>query len=163
MYVRYCFNANLEYKYWMNGPLDLDSARRGSQPGTRSSTVMNLLYQRIGGHEGISGLLRHFYADVRQDPLIGPVFNAQIDDWKRHLEVLASFWETVIGGPSTYAGRMPMKHLSLRLREEDFERWLFLWQANCRAQLPSDVAKEMIDLADHIARRLRIILDIPNT
>jgi truncated hemoglobin YjbI len=23
---------------------------------------MNLLYQRIGGHEGISKLLRHFYA-----------------------------------------------------------------------------------------------------
>jgi truncated hemoglobin YjbI len=55
-----------------------------------------------------------------------------------------------------------MKHLPLRLREEDFERWLFLWQANCRAQLASDVAKEMIDLADHIAQRLRMILGIQN-
>ena len=27
---------------------------------------MNLLYQRIDGREGISDLLRHFYADVRQ-------------------------------------------------------------------------------------------------
>jgi truncated hemoglobin YjbI len=27
---------------------------------------MNLLYQRIDGREGISNLLRHFYADVRQ-------------------------------------------------------------------------------------------------
>ena len=53
-----------------------------------------------------------------------------------------------------------MKHLPLGLRIEDFERWLFLWQANCRAQLPSDVAKEMIDLADHIAHRLRMILGI---
>ena len=43
-----------------------------------------------------------------------------------------------------------MKHLLIALRTEDFERWLFLWQANCRAQLPRDVAKEMIDLADHI-------------
>jgi len=122
---------------------------------------MNLLYQRIGGSEGLSRLLRHFYADVRQDPLIGPIFNAQIKDWKQHLEVIASFWETVIGGPSTYARPMPMKHLTLRLREEDFERWLFLWQANCRAQLSSDVAKEMIDLANHIAHRLRTILGIP--
>jgi hypothetical protein len=55
---------------------------------------------------------------------------------------------------------MPMKHLALGLREEDFERWLFLWQANCRVQLASDVAKEMIDLADHIAQRLRMILGI---
>jgi len=38
---------------------------------------MNLLHQRIGGHEGISKLLRHFYADVRQDPLIGPIFKDQ--------------------------------------------------------------------------------------
>ena len=122
---------------------------------------MNLLYQRIGGSEGLSRLLRHFYADVRQDPLIGPIFNAQIKDWKHHLEVIASFWETIIGGPSTYAGPMPMKHLTLRLREKDFERWLFLWQANCRTQLSSDVAKEMIDLANHIAHRLRTILGIP--
>ena len=122
---------------------------------------MDLLYQRIGGSEGLSRLLRHFYADVRQDPLIGPIFNAQIKDWKQHLEVIASFWETIIGGPSTYARPMPMKHLTLRLREEDFERWLFLWQANCRAQLSSDVAKEMIDLANHIAHRLRTILGIP--
>ena len=28
---------------------------------------MNLLYQRIGGHEGISRLLRHFYADVLRE------------------------------------------------------------------------------------------------
>ena len=123
---------------------------------------MDLLYQRIGGSEGLSRLLRHFYADVRQDPLIGPIFNTQIKDWKHHLEVIASFWETIIGGPSTYARPMPRKHLTLRLREEDFERWLFLWQANCRAQLPSDVAKEMIDLADHIAHRLRTILGVPN-
>jgi hypothetical protein len=28
------------------------------------SRHMNLLYRCIGGHEGISKLLRHFYADV---------------------------------------------------------------------------------------------------
>ena len=121
---------------------------------------MNLLYQRIGGREGIFNLLRHFYADVRQDPLIGPIFSAQIKDWKDHLKIIASFWETLIGGPQTYARPMPMKHLPLHLREEHFERWLFLWQTNCRAQLPTDVAREMIDLARHIADKLRLILGI---
>ena len=123
---------------------------------------MNLLYQRIGGSEGISKLLRHFYADVRQDPLIGPIFNAQIKDWKNHSEIIGKFWETSISGPRTYARQMPMKHLPLRLAEEHFERWLFLWQANCRAQLPSDVAIEMIDLAHHIADKLRLILGVSN-
>jgi hemoglobin len=121
---------------------------------------MNLLYERIGGSKGISRLLRHFYADVRQDPLIGPIFNVQIKDWKNHLEIIEKFWETIIGGPRTYARPMPMKHLPLKLGEEHFERWLFLWQANCRAQLPSDVAMEMIDLAHHIADKLRMILGV---
>src|ERR1700736_218397 len=121
---------------------------------------MNLLHQRIGGHEGISKLLRHFYADVRQDPLIGPIFNAKIKDWKHHLEIITSFWETLIGGQSSYPRPMPMKPLPLRLREEDFERWLFLWQANCRAQLPADIAREMIALAHHIGGKLRLILGI---
>jgi truncated hemoglobin YjbI len=49
---------------------------------------MDLLYQRIGGREGISNLLKHFYADVRQDPPIGPIFDTQIEDWKRHLEII---------------------------------------------------------------------------
>jgi hemoglobin len=121
---------------------------------------MNLLYRRIGGQDGISKLLRHFYADVRQDPLIGPIFNAQIKDWKFHLEIIASFWETLTGGPRTYARPMPMKHLPLQLKEEHVQRWLFLWQANCRAQLPIEAAQEMIDLAGHIAHKLRIILRI---
>jgi hemoglobin len=119
---------------------------------------MSLLYQRIGGREGILNLLRHFYADVRQDPLIGSIFNARIQDWKEHLEIIASFWETLAGGPRTYARPMPMKHLPLHLRGEHFERWLLLWQANCRAQLPTDVAREMIDLAHHIGGKLRLIL-----
>jgi len=121
---------------------------------------MNLLYQRIQGREGIFNLLRHFYADVRQDPLIGPIFNSQIKDWKHHLEVIGSFWETLLGGSRSYARPMPMKHLPLQLTQEHFERWLFLWQANCRAQLPADVAREMIDLAHHIAGRLRLILGV---
>jgi truncated hemoglobin YjbI len=115
-------------------------------------SAMNLLHQRIGGHEGISKLLRHFYVDVRQDSLIG--FPEAGDDF----QVMFPIFDLRV--KSSYARPMPMKHLPLRLREEDFERWLFLGQANCRAQLPSDVAEEMIDLASRIAHRLRMILGI---
>jgi truncated hemoglobin YjbI len=59
---------------------------------------MNLLYQRIGGREGILHLLKHFSANVRPDPLNGPVLNAQKKDWKAHLQTIAKFGETVIGG-----------------------------------------------------------------
>ena len=39
------------------------------------------LYDRIGGRETLTVLLRHFYADVWQHELIGPIFNRQIKDW----------------------------------------------------------------------------------
>src|SRR5208337_5334825 len=52
-------------------------------------------------------------------------------------------------------------HLLLGLRKKHFERWLFLWQANCRDQLPIDAGSEMNDLFHHIARKLRKILDFP--
>jgi hypothetical protein len=50
-----------------------------------------------------------------------------------------------------------MKHLPLQLRDEHLERWLFLWQANCHAQLPADTVQEMIDLSQHIGGKLRWI------
>jgi hemoglobin len=154
MYFTYCFNASPEiHVFNMNVLFDPH----------QSPDAMNPLYQRIGGREAISNLLVHFYAHVRQDPLIGPVFNAQIKDWKEHLDIIASFWETLIGGPRTYARPMPMKHVPLHLREEHFERWLFIWRANCRAQLSPYVAREMIDLAQHIGGKLRLILRVSDT
>jgi truncated hemoglobin YjbI len=55
--------------------------------------------------------------------------------------------------------RAPQPHddeaLATPLAKEHFERWLFLWQANCRTQLPMDVDREMIDLAHHVAHKLR--------
>ena len=78
------------------------------------------LYDRIGGRDGISILLRHFYADVRQHRLIGPVFNERIKDWPAHLAKIGEFWARVTGGPSSYSGQMPAKHLTLGLDPRHF-------------------------------------------
>jgi hemoglobin len=121
---------------------------------------MSLLYERIGGREGLVRLLRHFYADVRQDPLIGPIFSSRIEDWGEHLTIIAGFWETLLGATRTYSGPMPAMHAPLGLGPEHFERWLFLWQANCRAHLPAEAAREMIDLAQHLGQKLQAILSV---
>ena len=113
------------------------------------------LFQRLGGHAGLLNLLRHFYADVRQHRLLGPIFNELIEDWPAHLELIARFWSTVTGGPSGYAGPMPARHIPLGLKEEHFQAWLGLWKANCRIHLPEDCAAEMIELAESVASRLR--------
>lgn len=119
---------------------------------------MPTLYERLGGEAVLARLLRHFYADVRQDPLIGPIFQARIQEWDAHLEIIAAFWAGVTGGPRIYGRPMPAKHLNLGLQPPHFERWLHLWGANCRAQLPREAAGELTALAHHIAGRLQAIL-----
>ncbi len=116
------------------------------------------LYQRIGGHVGLARLLKHFYADVRQHVVLGPVFNREIDDWPAHLETVGSFWARLTGGPLEYSGRMPAKHLNLGIDAGHFDAWLQLWGFNCSAHLPKGEAREMTLLAQEIGRRLKSIL-----
>jgi hemoglobin len=113
------------------------------------------LFERVGGHDGLMKLLNHFYADVRQHSLLGPIFNGLIEDWPSHLEVIARFWATVTGGPSEHSGKMPARHIPLSLKEEHFQAWLGMWKHNYQIYLPEDCATEMIDVADSVASRLR--------
>jgi hemoglobin len=118
------------------------------------------LYERLGGREKLAQLLRHFYADVRQHKLLGPLFAEHIHDWPKHLELIADFWSTIAGGPPVYAGRMPVKHVPLGLREEHFTAWLGLWEHHCKAWLTPECAAELIQLAHTVAARLRIICGV---
>lgn len=120
------------------------------------------LYVRIGGRDGLAFLLRHFYSDVRQHALIGPIFNGEIQDWPAHLEKIGSFWARLTGGPSGYSGQMPAQHLSLGLDARHFSAWLQLWDFNCCRHLHQAEAEEMICLARGIGKRLKnIILEEP--
>jgi hemoglobin len=116
------------------------------------------LYHRLGGHEGIAVLVRHFYADVRQHKVIGPIFIRQIQDWNAHLEKIGEFWARITGGPSSYNGQMPALHVPLHLEDKHFNAWLSLWKANCKAHLKPREAEEMNRLANDIAERLKAIL-----
>jgi hemoglobin len=116
------------------------------------------LYNRIGGHQGIAVLLKHFYADVRQHQVIGPIFLEKIHDWPAHILKITEFWARATGGPSMYAGQMPLKHLPLGLAPEHFAAWLELWDFNCRRHLPAAEAAEMSQLAHGIGARLQQIV-----
>lgn len=113
------------------------------------------LFDRIGARPGLMALLRQFYADVRQHHEIGPIFNAQIENWPKHLEKIGDFWSAVTGGPQGYAGPMPQRHFPLGLEEKHFEAWLDLWRRNCRIHLAPSEANEMIRFAEGIGVRLR--------
>ena len=113
------------------------------------------LFARLGGRSRLLHLLRHFYADVRQNQEIGPIFTARIADWPAHLEKIADFWSNVTGGPVRYDGPMPQKHFPLSLEPRHFEAWLDLWRRHCRIHLPATEAAELIFAAESIGERLR--------
>jgi hemoglobin len=75
----------------------------------------------------ISTLVDRFYAKVRLDPDIGPIFNAVVDDWPHHLALLKDFWSTVMLTTRRYKGDPMMRHLQLPLDPDHFERWLALF------------------------------------
>lgn len=116
------------------------------------------LFDRLGGRATLDELLRHFYADVRQHGVIGPIFGAQIRDWPAHLVKIADFWSGATGGPARYAGPMPQKHFPLGLGEAHFEVWLGLWRRHCGIRLPPREAADMIRLAEAIGERLRALI-----
>ena len=119
------------------------------------------LYARVGEHAGLAELLRHFYADVRQHEIIGPIFNERIHDWPAHLAKTTEFWALQTGGPSRYGGGFAGAHLRLGLEPQHFEYWLTLWEFNCRRRLPEREAGKMIALAQEFGRRLRRVLQLP--
>ena len=110
--------------------------------------------------EGLARLVTRFYGKVRQDPLIGPVFNDAIDDWPEHLEKLAAFWSSLMLTTGRYKG-MPMaahlKHRS-RLTPALFERWLGLWRETTTEEMPAQAAAALQAKANRIAESFKLAL-----
>jgi hemoglobin len=112
------------------------------------------LFERLGGRPGVSTLLKWFYAKVRFEPLLEPIFNAHIKRWSKHLEVLIDYWSEMTGGPAKYGGGMG-RHIFLNLSAEHFGVWLTVWEENCHWLLPEPEALAMIELAQRLARELQ--------
>src|SRR3546814_14283413 len=47
-------------------------------------------------HEQIVALVDRFYDSIQVHPTLGPVFNAQVDDWDEHQRLLDSVWTSVV-------------------------------------------------------------------
>lgn len=103
----------------------------------------------------IGTLVDAFYARVRLDPEIGPIFNAIIDDWPYHLALLKDFWSTVLLTTGRYKGDPMMKHLQLSLDPQHFDRWLALFAETAREVLPPDHAATIIAKSERIAQNFQ--------
>ncbi|MGB5272976.1 MAG: group III truncated hemoglobin [Flavobacteriaceae bacterium] len=83
----------------------------------------------------ISLLVRTFYAKIRKDAVLGPIFNQIVTDWEPHLELLTDFWETQLFLKRKYFGNPVTAHQEVddkmqhTITPEHFGLWMNLWFA----------------------------------
>ena len=118
--------------------------------GYRAMLVQQIGNQQISEQE-ISELVEQFYAKVRKDEQIGPIFNAAIEDWPAHLALLKNFWSTVLLTTGRYKGDPMMTHLQLPLEPPHFRRWLELFAETARETMPEEHASRVIAKSERIA------------
>jgi hemoglobin len=106
--------------------------------------------------ETLKTLVDAFYARVRQDPLIGPVFNGAIDDWPEHLDKLQAFWSSVMLTSGRYKGRPLPAHIKHgdSISAASFERWLEIWKRTTDELLDPRAAAAIQEKAARIGESL---------
>jgi hemoglobin len=74
--------------------------------------------------EDIKLLVNTFYSRIREQPLLGPIFEKVIDQkWPEHLDKMYRFWQTVLLSEHTYNGSPFLPHANLPVSAEHFTIW----------------------------------------
>lgn len=115
--------------------------------------------------QDLAHLVAQFYASVRADALIGPVFNDAIDSWPEHIEKLTAFWSSLMLTSGRYKGAPMAAHLKHRARITPamFDRWLALWREAADMEMPPAIAKSMQVKAERIAQNFKLALRLEPT
>ncbi len=118
---------------------------------------MTLKYDTIT-RENIKELVDQFYARVREDDLLGPVFFLALgEDWTDHLERLSEFWSTIVLGTRSFQGNVYGTHMQLNdIDPEHFQRWLGMFEQTAHQLFEAEQASQFITMARRVASSLQI-------
>ncbi len=123
----------------------------------RRAQITAGIIERTGITEAmIERLVHGFYAKVRKDPMIGPVFEARITDWEPHLVQMCAFWSSVALMTGRYHGTPMVKHMKLPIDAAHFDRWLELFEATAHELCPPVAAVHFVERARRIASSLEM-------
>jgi hemoglobin len=112
---------------------------------------------RLGVDEAaIRRLVHGFYAKVREDALLGPIFYSRVADWDEHLERMCRFWSSVATMSGTYHGNPMAKHITLPVDAAHFDRWVELFEATAAETCAPAAADHFIERARRIARSFEL-------
>ena len=103
-------------------------------------------------------LVDAFYARVRDDAVLGPVFEAKLaGHWHEHMPRMVAFWTKVLLGTGEFQGNVFGTHMALSgIETEHFVRWLTLFRLTALEVLGEDGAAEAMLVAQRIASSLQL-------
>ena len=117
------------------------------------------------GEAAVADVVRRFYAKVRHDDVIGPLYPP--DDWEQAERRLRLFLVQRFGGPTTYDAerghpRLRMRHAPFAITPDGARRWLELMAAAleesvaagaCPPELPPRVWDFFVGTATFLVNR----------
>ena len=113
----------------------------------------------IDNRKDISKLVKFFYFKIRENELLGPIFNSHISEeqWPEHLEKLTDFWETNLFGIAKFKGSPSAKHIKVdanmnyKIEQSHFGVWLQLWFETIDQHFEGEIANKAKQAAHKMA------------
>jgi|AntRauTorcE11898_2_1112593.scaffolds.fasta_scaffold24912_3 hemoglobin len=97
----------------------------------------------ITNRKDIELMVDTFYGSVREDDLLGPVFNRVIkNNWPKHLDTMYRFWQTVLLHEFAYKGSPFVPHRKLPVEAHHFERWIYHFNSSMDENFAGKIAEE---------------------
>lgn len=104
----------------------------------------------------IRAMVDHFYTQVREDPLLGPVFEARVSGrWPAHLDKMVDFWSSALLRTGRFSGNPRAAHAAIPdLSPGHFERWLALFEETLAVVFDAATAAFILQRAEMMAQGL---------
>ncbi len=135
------------------------SGAQASVSSARPEITAALMAQTGLDEAVLRDLVHRFYARVRADAVLGPIFEDRIADWAPHLDRMVAFWSSVALMTGRYHGAPMPAHATLPVSWAHFDRWLDLFRQTAHEVCPPEGAAHVIDRAERIARSLYMAVE----
>lgn len=115
--------------------------------------------------DDIATLTKYFYAHVRKDDILGPIFNNKIGTdkqaWDPHIAHINDFWSGIFLKTRRFDGNPMAKHAPLPgITPAHFTRWLELFSEAAAKTLPPAKQEAFNQTANRIAQSLQMGLAV---
>ena len=112
--------------------------------------------------ENIKILVDEFYADIKNDQTLGPIFNREIGDgWASHMPRMYDFWSSVMLKSGRYQGRPVPVHMKIEgLSTERFSHWLKMFHGKARELYEKEIADIYVEKSNMIAQSLQLAVGL---